>query len=101
MNEISSIGFSPLGGKGLPAVSSTPSANGMERENYDRFQLSQRPDGMEKRVMELTGRIAQQIKTHHTTGEIAALTKRVRQGDYRPDAGRIAARMLHMREGEE
>ena len=72
-----------------------------EAGRYDQIQLSRQPEGQERQVLELTGRISQQIRASHTAGQLASLSDQVRQGTYQLNADRIAASLLlQPREGE-
>lgn len=76
-------------GNGRPAVSKQ-----MGSGRFDQLQISQTYDDVEKKVMELTGQVSQQVRVRHTAGELSLLQQQIREGTYQPDAREIAAKML-------
>lgn len=60
---------------------------------YDSVTLSP-SSGEDRFFKELVGRVAQEVRTSTTTGDIRALRQQVASGQYQPDASAIAARML-------
>ncbi len=46
------------------------------------------------RLMELRGKIAQEVRTATSSGQVSALREQVQNGTYQPDAMEIARRML-------
>lgn len=79
-------------------ISSRGGAGALRRpaaaRQFDQVQFSERLQGVEGRVRDLTAGISRQIRTRPTAGELDALQERLQQGAYRPDAGEIARRML-------
>ena len=67
-------------------------------QQFDQVQLSKRPQGLEGQVWELAGRVSQQVRLRHTTGELDAIRAQIQNGTYHSDASEIAARMLLIRE---
>ena len=50
------------------------------------------------RLMELRGKIAQEVRTATSSGQVAALREQVQSGAYQPDPVAIAGRMLLVQE---
>lgn len=66
-----------------------------ERTNkYDSVSFSAPASGEDKFRMALVGRLTQEVRAAHTTGDIAALRAQVASGSYTPDPVAIAKRML-------
>lgn len=63
--------------------------------NYDSVDLSA-PAGRRSFQMEMVGRLAQEVRTANTTGDIQELRRSVSAGEYRPDPMSIAGRMLFL-----
>lgn len=61
---------------------------------FDQFQLSAQPTGQERRTLEVTARLSQDMRIRPTAGELSALQASIQNGSYQPDAREIAARML-------
>lgn len=99
MNRISDGGLYPVGVHHYPGSGRAAAAQRADSARFDQMQFTSPSGGTEKRVLDLTGRVSQQVRARHTTGEIARLQRQVREGTYQPDAREIAARML-MREAE-
>ena len=99
MNRISDGGLYPVGMPHYGSGNRLAASQRAETARFDQLQISRQPGGMEKRILDLTGRVEQQVHARHTTGEIARLQRQVQEGTYQPDAREIAARML-LREAE-
>ena len=83
MPRILRTGATPVSRPQMPShLSHQTAAPKAEAGRYDQIQLSHQPEGQERRVLELTGRISQQIRARHTAGQIASLRDQVRQGTY-------------------
>ena len=54
------------------------------------------PFPQKKHLMDMVGRLSQEVRTANTTGDIQALRQQVSTGTYTPDPMAIAARMLFM-----
>ncbi|MCI5689569.1 MAG: flagellar biosynthesis anti-sigma factor FlgM [Clostridiales bacterium] len=80
-----------------PAAPGTGKAE--DRGRYDQTTFSRVLESTESHVMELTGRVSQQLRARHTAGELAELGQQVRQGTYQPDPAAIAARLLLLPQG--
>lgn len=63
--------------------------------NYDSASFSA-PAGRRSFQMEMVGRLAQEVRTANTTGDIQELRRQVSAGEYVPDPMAIAGRMLFM-----
>ena len=102
MPRILRTGAAPVGRPQMPShLPHQTVAPKADAGRYDQIQLSRQPEGEARQVLELTGRISQQIRASHTAGQIASLSDQVRQGTYQLNADRIAANLLLMpREGE-
>lgn len=61
---------------------------------YDSVSFSAPASGEDKFRMALVGRLTQEVRAAHTTGDIAALHDQVAAGTYAPDSMAIARRML-------
>ncbi len=59
---------------------------------YDQVTISAHED--DPFMMEMKSRIAQDVRTATTTGEIRTLHDQVQAGEYKIDAGNIARKML-------
>lgn len=94
-NMISSIGRSQ---RYYPTTEreTHPQSISTERK-FDSVTLSS--DREENRMFrDLVGRLAQEVRTTTTTGDIRTLHQQVASGEYQPDASAIAARMLFLGE---
>lgn len=95
MPRILHTGATPVSRPQMPShLPHQTAAAKAEAGRYDQVQLSRQPEGQERQVLELTGRISQQIRASHTAGQIASLSDQVRQGTYQLNADRIAASLL-------
>lgn len=54
------------------------------------------PAGRRSFQMEMVGRLAQEVRTANTTGDIQELRQKVSAGEYTPDPMAIAGRMLFL-----
>lgn len=63
--------------------------------NYDSASFSAVAGGRSFQ-MEMVGRLAQEVRTANTTGDIQELKRRVSAGEYTPDPMAIAGRMLFL-----
>lgn len=61
--------------------------------NYDSATFSA-PAGRRTFQMEMVSRLAREVRTANTTGDIQELRRQVSSGEYRPDPMAIAGRML-------
>lgn len=61
---------------------------------FDSVSFSTPASSDDKFRMALVGRLTQEVRAAHTTGDIAALHDQVAAGSYAPDATSIARRML-------
>lgn len=94
MIEISRNGIAPVGGpvrtgRARPAAAAR---TGQAGGKYDKVTISAHEDS--PFMMEMKSRIAQDVRTATTTGEISALHDQVQAGEYQIDAGNIARKML-------
>lgn len=62
--------------------------------NFDQIEISSRPTGEEKQILDLVSRISQELRTRPTHTQIESLQEEVRSGSYHPDPECIAAAML-------
>lgn len=69
-------------------------ASGEKTNQYDSVSFSAPASGEDKFRMALVGRLTQEVRADHTTGDIAALRSQVAEGRYTPDPVSIARRML-------
>ncbi len=94
MIEISRNGIAPVGGP-VRAGRVRPAAvarAGQAGGKYDSVTISSHEN--DPFMMEMKSRIAQDVRTATTTGEISALHDQVQAGEYKIDAGNIARKML-------
>ena len=63
--------------------------------NYDSASFSA-PAGRRSFQMEMVGRLAQEVRTANTTGDIQELRRKVSAGEYSADPMAIAGRMLFL-----
>ena len=82
------------GSQAQKPLSARPEAARQARQNYDQLEISGRPMEIEQKIRNLAGRLAQEIRTRPSSGELAELRTKIRDGNYRPDPGRIAAGIL-------
>jgi len=68
--------------------------------NYDSVALSAVSTKESRFHMEAVSRLAQEVRTATTTGDIQTLKQQVALGQYTPDPMAIAARILFLGEGE-
>lgn len=73
--------------------------SGERTNNYDSVSFSAPASGEDKFRMALVGRLTQEVRAAHTTGDIAALRAEVAAGNYTPDPVAIARRMMLLGEG--
>ncbi len=69
-------------------------AAGEVHNKYDSVSFSAPASGEDKFRMALVGRLTQEVRAVHTTGDIAALRAQVSAGSYTPDPMAIAKRMM-------
>lgn len=67
---------------------------GEKINKYDSVSFSAPASGEDKFRRALVGRLTQEVRAAHTTGDIAALRNQVASGTYAPDAMTVARRML-------
>ncbi len=84
----------------LPARSSSaPSQQkGRASRRFDKVTISGADTGHSSFAMQLTGRIAQDVRAATTTGTISALQQQIKDGEYQPDPASIARKMLFLEE---
>ena len=94
---IKPTGSFPISGT-APYHTHTPAAGAkkIERQNYDQFQCSPRPEGEEARIQETVSRLSRQARTRPSHSQLQQLQQQIKDGTYQPDAREIAARMLLM-----
>ena len=63
--------------------------------NYDSASFSA-PAGRKSFQMEMVGRLAREVRTAYTTGDIQELKEKVSSGEYAADPMAIAGRMLFL-----
>lgn len=68
--------------------------SGEARNKFDSINFSAPSSGEDKFRMALVGRLTQEVRAAHTTGDIASLRAQVSSGSYVPDPMSIAKRML-------
>lgn len=91
------IQFNGIGPVGGPARASRARPASVIRAGaaggkYDQVTISAHEN--DPFMMEMKSRIAQDVRTATTTGEISMLHDQVQAGEYRIDAGNIARKML-------
>ena len=69
-------------------------ASGEKTNQYDSVSFSAPASGEDKFRMALVGRLTQEVRADHTTGDIAALRAQVASGTYTVSPMSIAKRML-------
>ena len=69
-------------------------ASGEKTNQYDSVSFSTPASGEDKFRMALVGRLTQEVRADHTTGDIAALRAQVASGTYTVSPMSIAKRML-------
>ncbi len=94
MIQFSRNGIAPVGGpvragRAQPVRKARASAPGGK---YDQVTISAHEN--DPFMMEIKSRIAQDVRTATTTGEISMLHDQVQAGQYQIDAGNIARKML-------
>ena len=84
----------PLGG----TVPCNKKSDGAEpasvEQRYDQVEFSACMDDTQRRIRKTVGRLAQEVRTQVTSQDMKNLHQQLERGDYRPDASRIAARIL-------
>ena len=80
-------GYYPNLGRGL-------SPNTTTHSNYDSSSFSAVTDSHNRFQMDVVSRLSCEVRTATTTGRIQELRRAVASGEYHPDAGEIAKRML-------
>lgn len=79
-------------------VSSRPNSRTMENrpvsQHFDQIEISNRPTGDEKKILDLTSQISQEIRIRPTQNELKTLEKQVQDGSYEPNPDDIAAALL-------
>lgn len=69
-------------------------ASGETHNKFDSVSFSAPASGEDKFRMAMVGRLTQEVRAAHTTGDIAALRAQVAAGTYTADPMAIARRML-------
>ncbi len=84
----------------MPArASSAPSTQkGKASRRFDKVTISGTDTGQSSFAMQLTGRIAQDVRAATTTGTISALQQQIKEGEYQPDPASIARKILFLEE---
>lgn len=95
MIHFSRNGIAPVGGpvrtgRAVPAKKAKEAAPAGGK--YDQVTISAHEN--DPFMMEMKSRIAQDVRTATTTGEISTLHDQVQAGEYKIDAGNIARKML-------
>ncbi len=79
-------------------VSSRPKSRSEEKQpvsqHFDQIDISSRPTGEEKKILDLVSQISQEIRIRPTHNELKALEKQVQNGSYEPNPDDIAAALL-------
>jgi len=88
-NGIAPVGGPVRTGRAVPVKKAQAASAGGK---YDQVTISAHEN--DPFMMEMKSRIAQDVRTATTTGEISALHDQVQAGEYRIDAGNIARKML-------
>lgn len=73
--------------------------SGEKSNKFDSVSFSAPSSGEDKFRMALVGRLTQEVRAVHTTGDIAALHDQVAAGTYTADPTSIARRMLLLGDG--
>ena len=94
---ISTVGRSQLYYTAAPERDTHAQSISGDIGKFDSVTLSTTNDSSNN-FMNLVGRLAQEVRTTTTTGDIRALRNQVASGTYQPDASAIAARMLFLTE---
>lgn len=68
---------------------------------YDSITFSCKAEGASRFHQEMVSRLAQEVRTAHTTGDIQRLKQQVASGQYVPDPVNIANRMLFLTKEED
>lgn len=99
MIEFSRSGILPVGGpvRTGRAQPARKARTGAREGRYDQVTIHAHEN--DAFMAEMKSRIAQDVRTATTTGEIRQLHDQVQAGEYRIDAGNIARRMLLLGEG--
>lgn len=63
-------------------------------QNFDQIDISSRPTGEEKKILDLVSQISQDIRIRPTHNELKALGEQVQNGSYEPNPDDIAAALL-------
>ncbi len=95
-------GFFPVPA-GNPRPVSAAGGDRVRRQDgcCDKLTLSSEPGGAEEKSFRtLVADLANQVRTHNTTGKIQELRRQVGSGEYRVSPRELAVRMLLMEEGE-
>lgn len=66
---------------------------------YDSVSISSAPTGESRFQMDVVSRLAKEVRTSTTIGEIQTLRQQVASGTYVPDPMAIAARIMFLGEG--
>lgn len=78
----------------------TPAESRPVTQHFDQIEISNRPTGEEKRILDLASRLAREVRTRPTRAELESLKEQVQSGSYTPDPREIAASMLLVDEEE-
>ncbi len=98
MFRIYTGGGCPVGGT-APYNRKTDTANPVSPgQRYDQVQFSSHLDETERRLKETVAGLSQEVRTRFTAQDLERLQQQIASGEYRPDAGEIASRMLLFRE---
>lgn len=93
---------SPVSPVMISKIHSPTSAHGTApsqvTQKYDSATFSDRADSADSFFMGLVSRIAQEVRTATTTADIRQLRQAVQSGDYAPNPGAIAGKMLFFTE---
>ena len=90
-------GSCPVGGTAQYNRKSDAVSPVFSGQRYDQVQFSSHLDETERRLKETVSHLSQEVRTRVTTQDMDRLRQQVAAGQYQPNAGEIAARMLLLR----
>lgn len=90
-------GYLPIQKKPAQPAGTTGAGRRAARSGrYDQYTISAPAE--QNSFRELAASLAQQVRTHNTTGKIQELRSQVQAGQYRIEPREVAARMLYLTE---